>query len=48
MDAATKAMLSIAQAILTNMLSGGHLPRGTRAAELESFNRSQDKAEQFV
>ena len=47
-EAAVKAMLAIAQAILTNMLTGSHLPRGTRAAEPESFNGSRDKAEQFV
>src|SRR5467141_2844235 len=47
-DAAAKAMSAIAQAILMNMLMGSHLPRGARAAELESFNGSRDKAEQFV
>jgi len=48
MDAATKAVLSIAQAILTNMLYGGHLLRSNRDVEPESFNGSRDKAKQFV
>ena len=30
------------------MLSRGHLPRSSRAAQPESFGGSQDKAEQFI
>jgi len=48
MDGAAKATSSVVQAILTNMQSGGHSPRSTRAAELESFDRSWDKYEQFI
>jgi|SRR5882724_2003924 len=47
-DAATKATSSIVQAILTNMLTGSYSLWSTRAAELENFNRSRDKAKQFV
>jgi len=46
--AAAKAASAVVQAVLTNMPMGSHLPRGARAAKLESFNRSRDKAEQFV
>ena len=42
------AALAIAQAILMNMLTRSHSSRGARAAELESFDGSRDKAEQFV
>ena len=48
LDAVAKAVSAVAQAILTNMLTGSHLSRGARAAELESFDGSWDKAEQFV
>ena len=47
-DATAKAVLSIAQAILTNLPSRGHSLRSTRAAEPESFTGSRDKAKQFV
>src|SRR5882672_2627973 len=47
-DAAAKAASAVVQAILTNMLTGSHSPRGARAAELESLDGSRDKAEQFV
>ena len=47
-DATTKATSAIAQAILMNMLTSSHLPRGARAAKPESFDGSRDKAEQFV
>src|SRR5882672_8308486 len=46
-DAASKATSAVAQAILMNMPTGSHSPRGARAAELESFNGSRDKVEQF-
>ena len=48
-DAAAKAMSVIALATLMNMpMTGSNLPRGARAAQLESFDGSRDKAEQFV
>ena len=43
-----KAVSAIVQVILTNMLTGNHSSRGTRAAEPESFDGSRDKVEQFV
>jgi len=48
-DAATKAVLSIAQAILTNMLAmtGSCLSRNARAAKMEIFYGSRDKAKKF-
>jgi len=48
-NAATKAVSSIAQAILTNIpvATGSCLSRNTRPAEPESFDGSRDKAEQF-
>src|SRR5882724_5852496 len=48
MDAAAKATSAIAQAILTNMPTGSHLSRGVKVADLECFNGSRDKAEQFL
>jgi len=49
-DAAAKATSSVAQVILTNMpaMTGSHLSRSTKAAELESFNGSRDKPKQFI
>src|SRR5882724_7248375 len=47
-DAATKAASAVAQAILTNMPTGSHLPRGVKAADLEYFDGSRDREEQFV
>ena len=47
-DAAAKAMSAISQAIPMNMSMGSQLPRGARAAELESFDGSRDKSEQFI
>src|SRR5882672_4851455 len=47
-DAAAKAALAVAQAILSNMPTMSHSPRGAKAAEPETFNRSRDKAEQFI
>src|SRR5882724_9976286 len=47
-DAVAEAMLAVVQAILMNMPTGGHSSRGARAAELESFYGSRDKAEQFI
>jgi len=46
-NAATKAALSVAQDILMNMLTGSHLS-SAKAAELEGFNWSRDKTEQFI
>jgi len=48
MDTASKATSSIAQAVLTNMLTRSHSSRSTRAAKLGSFDRSGDKGEQFI
>src|SRR5882724_6681341 len=48
MDTAAKATSAIAQAILTNMPTGSHLSRGVKVADLECFNGSRDKAEQFL
>ena len=44
-DAATKAMSTVSQAILTNMLAttGNHSSRSAKAAELESFDGNRDK-----
>src|SRR5882672_5985383 len=47
-DAAAKATLAVVQVILMNMPTGSDSPRGTRAAKLESFDGSRDKAEQFT
>src|SRR5882724_7009210 len=47
LDVVAKAMSAVAQAILMNMPTGSHSSRGARAAELESFDGSKDKAEQF-
>src|SRR5882724_6955917 len=47
-DAAAKAALAIAQAILNNMPTRSHLSRGIKAADLECFDGSRDKAEQFI
>jgi len=47
-DAVAKATSTVAQAILMNMPTGSHLSRGARAAVLEIFDGSRDKAEQFV
>ena len=47
-DAVTKTTLAVVQAILMNMLTGSHSSRGARVAELESFDGSRDKAEQFI
>ena len=46
-DAAAKAASAIVQAILMNMPMGSHSHRGVRAAKLEIFDGSRDKAEQF-
>ena len=46
-DAAAKAASAVVQEILLNMLTASHPPRGVKAAELETFDRSRDKAEQF-
>jgi len=46
-DAAAKATSAVVQTILTNMPTGSYL-RGARAAKLESFSGSRDKAEQFI
>jgi len=43
-----KATLSVAQAILANMLTGGHSSQSTKAAEPESFNGSRDKTKQYL
>jgi len=43
-DAVPKAMSTVALAILTNMVTRSHTSRGARAAELESFDGSRDKA----
>jgi len=48
MDTATKAALAIVQAILTNTPTRSHLSRGIKAADLECFDGSRDKAEQFI
>src|SRR5882724_12456447 len=48
MDAAAKAASAVVQAILTNMPTGSHSPRGVKAADPEYFNGSRDKAEQFI
>ena len=47
-DAAAKATLARAQAILMNMLTRSHLSRGARAAKLEISDGSRDKVEQFM
>ena len=47
-DAAGKAAFPVAQAILESMSIGGHSLRSTNAAKPESFNRSRDKAKQFI
>jgi len=47
-DAAAKATSAVVQAILTNMPTGSHSPRGVKVANLEYFDGSRDKAEQFV
>ena len=47
-DTAAKAASAVAQAILSNMPMTSHSPRGAKAAELETFDGSRDKAEQFV
>jgi len=47
MDAAIKSMSSVAQAIISSMPLGP-LTGCTKAAKPESFDRSRDKAEQFV
>ena len=46
-DAAAKATLAIAQAILRTILTRSHPSRGARAAE-QSFDGIRDKAEQSV
>jgi len=48
MDAATKATFLVVQAILSSIPIGGHSPRSAKAANPESFDRSRDKAEQFI
>ena len=48
LDAAAKAALAIVQKIQMNMPTGSHSSRGARAAKLESFDGSRDKAEQSV
>ena len=48
LDAVAKAVSATVQAILTNMPTGSHSSRGARAAKLESFDGSKDKAEQFI
>src|SRR5882672_6536056 len=47
-DAAAKAASAVAQAILSNMPTMSHPPRGAKAAELETFDGSRDKAEKLV
>src|SRR5882724_5804951 len=49
-NATAKAMLSVAQAIITNMptATGSCSSITTQVAELESFNGSRDKAKQFI
>src|SRR5467141_1063090 len=47
-DAAAKATLAIAQAILMNMLTGSHSSRGTIETKPERFDGSRDKSENFV
>jgi len=47
-DAAAKAASAVAQAILSNMPTTSHSPRGAKAAEPETFDGSRDRAEQFV
>ena len=47
-DAAMKATLAVAQAILGNTPVVSHLSWSTKAAEPESFDGSRDKMEQFV
>jgi len=47
-DAATKATSALEQAILTNIPTRSHSSRGIKAANLECFDGSRDKAEQFV
>ena len=50
MDSAAKAVLSVVQAIFSNMLmlTGSHLLKSARSAELESFNGSKYKTKQFI
>src|SRR5712664_3381492 len=47
-DAAAKAASAVVQAILLNVPTPSHSPRGAKAAKPETFDRSRDKAEQFV
>ena len=48
-NVATRAMCSVAQTILMNLLTGSHLSWSAKAAEPESFDRrSRDKTKQFV
>jgi len=49
-NVATKATSSVAQAILTNMLTtmGSHLLRSAKVAKPESFDGNRDKTKQFV
>jgi len=39
---------NVAQAILTNILTGSCSSRSIKAVESQSFNGSRDKAEQFI
>jgi len=48
LDAAAKAALAIAQAIMMNMLTSSHLSRGASADKLEIFDGKRDKAEHFI
>jgi len=47
-DAVIKATLLVVQTIFSNMPTGGHSLRNTKAAKPEHFNGSRDKAEQFI
>jgi len=47
-DAVAKAASAVAQAILTDMLTGNHPARRARAAKPKIDDGSRDKAEQFI
>jgi len=48
LEAATKAALAVAQAILMNMPTGSHLAKSAQVPELESFDGRGGKSEQLV
>jgi len=47
-EAAAKAASAVVQAILSNMPTASHPPRGVKAAKPETFDGRRDKAEQLV